>query len=175
MCLYPRLIRNPKYRKNKKNKGIIPPIQDERVTYVPIGCNICMECMKQKANNWRVRLLEDIKQYKNGKFITLTFSNENYTKLAKEIKAEGYLLDNEIATLATRRFLERWRKKYKKSIRHWLITELGKGETEHLHMHGILYEEDVYEIERIWKYGYVWKGRMKNGKLENYVNESSIN
>ena len=27
----------------------IPPIKDERVKYVPIGCQECIECRKQKA------------------------------------------------------------------------------------------------------------------------------
>jgi hypothetical protein len=31
MCLYPRLIKNRKYIKNKKNGGNIPPVKDERV------------------------------------------------------------------------------------------------------------------------------------------------
>lgn len=175
MCLFPKLIKNPKYRANKKNKGNIPHMQDERVGFVPIGCGVCMECMKKKANEWRVRLSEDIKEHKNGKFVTLTFSNESYTELAKGIKAEGYALDNAIATLAVRRFLERWRKKHKKSVRHWLITELGQTNTEHLHLHGIIYTDNVQEIEDIWKYGWVWKGHMKNGQLINYVSEKTIN
>ena len=64
MCLYPKLIKNPKYKGNKKNGGIIPPSYDERVMWVPIGCNRCMECKKQKAREWRTRLLEDIRNTK---------------------------------------------------------------------------------------------------------------
>jgi hypothetical protein len=177
MCLFPKLIKNPKYRPNRKNKGIVPDLKDHRVGYVPIGCGMCMECMAKKANNWRVRLIEDIKEHRNGKFITLTFSNESYTDLAKEIdnSIEGYELDNEIATLAVRRFLERYRKHNGKSIRHWLITELGSGETEHLHLHGILYMDDIQDLEKYWQYGYVWKGQEKNGAIINYVNERTIN
>ena len=48
MCLYPKFIDNPRYRKNKKNGGIIPAVSDERVLLVPIGCGKCMECKKQK-------------------------------------------------------------------------------------------------------------------------------
>lgn len=174
MCLYPKLIKNPKYKSNKKNGGNIPEMKDKRVEMVPIGCGECMECVKQKANNWIVRLMEDIKTYKNGKFITLTFSNESYAELAGLCKGEGYTLDNNIATLAVRRFLERWRKKYKKSIRHWLVTELGQNNTEHLHLHGIIYTDNVEEIERVWGYGFVWKGKKQNEKIINYVNEETI-
>ena len=52
---------------------------------VAIGCGVCMECMKQKANTWKVRLIEDLKEHTNGHFVTLTFSNEEYAKLQKEI------------------------------------------------------------------------------------------
>ena len=82
MCLYPQLIKNPKYKENKKNGGRIPPVLDKRVLWVPIGCGQCMECRGQKKREWQVRLQEDIKKHTNGKFITLTFSNESIAKLA---------------------------------------------------------------------------------------------
>lgn len=159
----------------KKNGGQVPAISDKRVLVVPVGCGKCMECRKQKAREWQVRLLEDVRHHKNGKFITLTFSNESIAKLASGIKGlEGYELDNEIATIAMRRFLERWRKKYKKSIRHWFITELGHNGTENIHMHGIIWTNiDLEEVKRIWKYGYVWTG--KGDEKENYVNEKTVN
>jgi len=174
MCLYPKLIKNRKYVSNKKNGGNIPPVTDQRVLLVPVGCGKCIECKKQKAREWQVRLTEEIRNDNTGKFVTLTFSNESIKELTKEINGvEGYNLDNEIATLATRRFLERWRKKYKKSIKHWLITELGGNGTENIHMHGILWTtEKAEEINKIWKYGFTWIGDRNNG---GYVNEKTIN
>jgi len=174
MCLYPKLIKNRKYISNKKNGGNIPPVTDERVLMVPVGCQKCIECKKQKARNWQVRLQEEIRHNKEGKFVTLTFSNESIKELANEIKGlDGYNLDNEIATLATRRFLERWRKKYKKSVRHWLVTELGGNGTENIHLHGIIWtNEDAKTINKIWKYGFTWVGDKNNG---GYVNEKTIN
>lgn len=177
MCLYPKLIRNKKYAMTKKNGGIIPPISDERVTMVSVGCGRCKECRKQKAREWQLRLLEDIKHHRNGKFVTLTFNNKSIANLASEIKATGYTLDNAIATLAVRRFLERWRKKYSTSVRHWLITEIGHAGTENIHLHGILWT-DVHldEVEKIWGYGHMWKGkRTPQGGLENYVTARTVN
>ena len=150
MCLYPKLVKNPKYRKNKKNGGNIPTMTDNRVAFVPVGCGMCMECMKQKANNWKTRLMEDIKVHTNGHFVTMTFSEESYNKIASEIKAEGYTLDNEVATLAVRRFLERRRKQHKKSVRHWLITELGQTNTERIHLHGIVFTDNPTDIQKHW-------------------------
>ena len=166
MCLYPRLITNPKYKANKKNGGNVPHMVDNRVGFVPIGCQNCIECLKKKGNEWRVRLQEEIKENKNGKFVTLTFSPESYKELYEISKGEGYTKDNEIATTATRRFLERWRKKNKKSVRHWLITEIGGNRYECIHLHGIIFGE-IKEIKLHWKYGYVFIG--------NYVNEKTIN
>lgn len=175
MCLFPKLIRNKKYVANKKNQGQPPIMKDGRVALVPVGCGKCVECRKKTARDWKIRLNEEVKHNENGKFVTLTFSNEEYTELAKEVQGEGYELDNRIAKLAVRRFLERWRKKYKKSVRHWLVTELGHKGTEHLHLHGIIWADDATEIEKIWKYGFVWKGKKVNNSIVNYVSERTIN
>ncbi len=173
MCLYSKIIKNKKFTANKKNGGVIPTVNDERTLYVPVGCGNCMECRKQKANGWRVRLMEEIKHKKNGIFVTLTFSNESIIEITKSIrKLSGYELDNEIATKAIRRFLERWRKKYKKSVHHWMITELGHNGTENIHLHGIIWTDiDPEEIRKLWKYGFVWLSTENKG----YVNEETIN
>ncbi|WVR22130.1 MAG: replication initiation protein [Malazfec virus 4] len=176
MCLFPQLIKNPKYKANEKNGGNIPAISDERVSYVPIGCGKCIECMKQRAMNWKIRLLEDVRVNKNGHFVTLTFSNESYYELYNEINKElkGYDIDNAIATLAVRRFLGRWRKKYKKSVRHWFVTELGHEGTENIHLHGIIWTDIEHnEIKNIWNYGFVWCGYSYQQRT--YVNEATVN
>lgn len=176
MCLYPRLIKNRKYTKTKKNGGNIPPIIDPRTTLVPIGCQQCIECRKQKAREWQVRLHEDIRHNGYAKFITLTFSNESIAQLSAETDAEGYELDNHIATRAVRLFLERWRKHYKKSLRHWLVTELGHTGTENIHLHGIIWtDKPLQKVEQIWQYGHIWKGKQENGRLVNYVNAKTVN
>lgn len=172
MCLYPRLIRNKKYTINEKNGGEIPPIKDERVKKVAIGCGKCIECRKQKANGWKVRLMEDLRVNKNAKFITLTYSDESLEKLAKGIKLEGYELDNEIARLSIRRFTENWRSKYGKTIRHWMVTEIGGKNTERLHIHGLVWtNKTIEEIDEKWIYGKVILG---NGAGKHYVNEETI-
>ena len=38
MCLYPKFMKNPKYKPNKKNGGNPPTITDKRVEYVPMSC-----------------------------------------------------------------------------------------------------------------------------------------
>lgn len=182
MCLYPKLIKNKKYTSTKKNGGVIPAINDMRVLMLPVGCGKCMECRKKKSNDWRVRLNEEIKQNKNGKFVTLTFSNDSMKLLYERLinddkinnnKLNGYDLDNKIVTKAVRLFLERWRKKYKKSVKHWFVTELGQTNTERVHIHGIIWTDVENKIiNDIWSYGYTWIGDKNTG---GYVNEKTIN
>lgn len=174
MCLYPKLIKNRKYIPNKKNGGQVPPIRDNRVLAVPVGCGKCMECLKKKAREWKTRLNEDIKEHKNGHFITLTFSNESIKELSAGMhNLKGYERDNEIAKLGVKRFLERWRKEHKKSVRHWLVTELGHQGTENIHLHGFIWtNEKAEEIKKHWKYGFIWDSTEKKNK--GYVNEETI-
>ncbi|AXH77769.1 MAG: replication initiator protein [Microviridae sp.] len=185
MCLYPRLIKNRKYTENAKNGGIIPPLMDERLLYVPVGCGRCIECRKQQARQWQVRLLEDIKTNTNGIFVTLTFSDEAIKGLIEQKPTkhwasltglDGYNLDNEIATRAVRLFLERWRKKFGKSVRHWFITEIGGHGSENIHLHGIIWtNHSVEDIQERWEYGFTYpnkkqyKGNYVNGKTVNYI------
>ena len=170
MCLYPKLIQNRKYLKNKKNGGVIPPIKDKRVLMVPVGCGKCVECKKQKARNWQVRLQEDIRVNANSKFVTYTFTEHELQKLDNEVKGlSGYDRDNEICRIAVRRYTERWRKKYGKTLRHWLVTELGHENTERVHMHGIVWTDEVKDIKEIWKYGKVWIGDYVSAKTINYI------
>lgn len=179
MCLYPKLILNRKYKANKKNKGNPPEMKDHRTKYVPVGCGKCMECKRQKAREWTVRLIEEVNNTTNGKFVTMTFSDEAIIKLEKAVIEEnptlkGYDLDNAIATQGVRWFLERWRKEYKTSVRHWLVTELGQKRTERIHIHGILWTDvNKPTVEKIWQYGNVNK-RDKNWE-KNYVSERTVN
>ncbi len=190
MCLYPRLIINKKYTSTKKNGGIIPPVNDERTKYVPVGCQKCIECRKKKAREWQVRLLEDIRTNKNGKFITLTFNDKSIKELTEDVNnyiqegnkrikykryLTGYILDNEIAKRAMRLFNERYRKHHKKALRHWLVTEIGGHGTQNIHLHGIIWTDvKLEEVEKIWKYGYMWKGKKILDKTINYVNEATV-
>lgn len=181
MCVRKRTLINKKYTATKKNGGIIPPLNDPRQKYMDVPCGQCYICKKKKAREWRMRLAEDIKANTGAKIVTLTFNTESLKELAIAAKGmTGYNLDNEICRIAVKRFRERWRKKYGRSIRHWLITELGHGTTEHVHMHGIVWPDNRYklegtlldEVEKIWKYGFVGKGKMnwQTGIMENYVN-----
>ena len=173
MCLYPKIIDNKKYKPNNKN-GFCPPAPptDPRALYVPVGCGRCIECRKQKANNWKIRLNEEIRHNNKATFVTLTFAEESLLNIKKKINKEkdhSYEVDNEIASYAVRHFTELWRKHHKKTVRHWLITELGHNGTERIHLHGLIWTEKPEEIKKIWKYGYIFLGKYVNEQTINYI------
>lgn len=171
--------------------GWAPVCPDDRLRTIMIGCGNCIECRKKEQLKWMTRLYEDIKHHKNGKFVVFTFSNDSIAKLCEEhiqrLDKEtgelvtlkigdltGYDRDNQIATRALHNFRNRWRKHYKKSPRHWMITELGHQGTENIHLHGILWVEQHFdEILARWQYGYIYP-RPEDYHKPNYVTDRSI-
>lgn len=172
MCLYPRMIKNPKYKANKKNGGIIPPITDKRLLDIQIPCGQCMDCRKAKANAWRIRIIQELKSGEPAHMVTLTLDTENLRALTTTLTGKGftygYSLDNALGKLSVKRFRERWRRKYKKSPKHWLITELGQTGTEHLHLHGIIWTAHPERIKEQWGYGFVFVGQYVSERTANY-------
>lgn len=184
MCLYTKMVKNPKYMANKKNGGVIPELKDKRQEYVPVSCGKCIECRKQKAREWQQRLGEEIKHDYTGKYITLTFEDKWLNELTttdvsigkkekqskEKLRREKRGTANSVATLAVRRFMERWRFKYGSSPKHWLITELGHEGTKRLHLHGIIFtEKSQTEIRERWMYGNIQMGYSMNMRCINYI------
>lgn len=169
MCLYPKIIKNKKYLPNKKNGGHVPYCQDERVKWVAVGCGKCIECRKMKAREWQTRLNEEIKNSENEKalFVTLTFDKEHLEELKATVK---WPVGNAIAAKGVRLFLERVRKETKKSLKHWLITEMGKNGTQRIHLHGIIWTNKSREwLQNKWHYGYIYVGDYVNIRTINYI------
>lgn len=171
MCLYPRLIRNPKYKANKKNGGVVPYAKDKRALYVAIGCGKCMECRRQKANEWRVRLNEEIRRNNNPcRFVTLTIKEE-YLKSIEETAGKDNVYGQ--AAILVRRYLERIRKRTGKSVKHWIIPELGHKGTERLHLHGLIWCETPWILKEEWATvcGHYFGGKDITAKTINYVSK----
>lgn len=190
MCLYPKKYINKKYTPTNKNGGVIPtppiighdkqgmPIYDERVLYIEIPCGQCEECRKQKTREWQVRLTEELKEWKYPYFITLTFSPKELEQLCLKSRLSEC---NALCSYAIRHMLERYRKDHKKSLRHWLITELGHKGTERIHLHGLLFSNEPLNFVRndkdeknfyswkYWKYGMIYVGNYCTLRTINYI------
>lgn len=168
MCLYPKYIKNPKYKPNKKNKGKPPICKDKRLLYVPTKCGNCIECRKEKQREWKIRLEEELRS-NFGYFITLTISQEGIKDLEEKTGLKWKENPNEIATKGLRLFLERCRKDTSKSIKHWCVTELG-GENDRIHLHGIFFGQKSAElIKKHWKYGFSFIGQYCSSRSVNYM------
>lgn len=151
MCLYTKYIKNKHYTPTKKNGGNVPECKDKRKLYVPVGCGMCIECRKKIYNNWLIRIKEEVKtNYKKSYYVTFTFSDESLLKVSEMAETTEV---NAIAAKAVRLFLERWRKKFKKSVKHFLLTELGE-EGGRIHLHGFIWSnESKKTINDLWGYG----------------------
>lgn len=168
MCLFPRYIKNKRYEKTEKNGGYPRKLRDYRKRWIAIPCGECIECKKKAANDWRIRLCEEAKS-KNEKLVivTLSFSPEALSELTTTTGLEEC---NAIATIAVRRFLERWRRSTGKSVKHWLVTELGHENSERIHLHGFLWTNKSEQfINDKWKYGNIKFGYNSGSKTLAYV------
>jgi hypothetical protein len=168
---------NPRYKPNKKNGGVAPVPIDPRLRGVVVGCKKCFECRRQKQREWSIRLAEEMRYEHNGHFVTLTFSTKSLIRLRYEVKkkrgkdVEGYNLDNAIARLALERWLDNERKQRDDGVtpRHWFVTELGSGDMEHMHIHGIVWCDEIQEMINKWSYGGTFIGDRCNGDTVGYI------
>lgn len=124
--------------------------------YIEVPCGWCHSCGKRRMFDFRVRLMYESSQWPNSVFITLTFNDENLA------------LFKDHPNKAVCRFLDRVRKYYGESVRHWICSEFGTLNGR-LHYHGILFnvpsDFDTERLQKLWKYGFVWLG---------YANDQTI-
>lgn len=171
MCYLKKKIRNPKYLPNKKNNFNPPVCTDERKRYIEIECGECPECRKKKRRDWTIRISEEIKDNRSAVFFTGTISPERMDYLQRQYDTTD---KNEIIIKECRLFFERIRKKTKKSVRHWAVTEVGE-ERGRVHVHMICFSETLTRwgltnlLWDSWTAGYKYYGKYCNSKTANYI------
>lgn len=170
MCLNPRIIENKRYKPSAANGGQAPVPTDYRLRGVEIPCGTCAECCRDLREEWKKRLNEEAlgNEVGYGYFVTLSINEEAMDEL---IEAAGSEDAEAVARVAVRRFNERWRRMYKKSVKHWMVAELGQKSTERLHLHGILWvtRDQSKEIGERWGYGNVWVEKARGEMTVAYV------
>lgn len=169
-CMHPHMILNPHWRKYSEEFENLSEFPHD--VYLLIPCGKCIHCRKRYASDWRVRIFHELYygSWKHCEFVTLTFADEYYGEF------------KDAPQRAVRLFLERYRKKYKKSVRHWFVTELGEDHGR-LHLHGILFDFEfdidpkvfkrkVYDPETRKRLGKKYGPFLYNdGSIERYVEE----
>ena len=153
-CLIPKTIVNPRYKKIAPDSHfflyhVTEGKYPKNDYYIQVGCGSCINCFKKYMSSWRFRLLHEFLNLsesvlKNSYYVTLTIENRFYTEKKPLLKK------------MVRRFLERVRSKYKKSIRHFLVTERGE-DFNRLHFHGFFIDPPcpANEFYNLWYYGFV--------------------
>lgn len=166
MCLRPNIIVNRHYLKicDSDRLRALKLYGQRPDFYIKVDCGICIECQKKRGANWRTRLLDEysyyVKRFPDNKihFCTLTYAPEYYERFK----------DN--PEKSVRLFLERYRKRYGKSFRHWICSEYGEKKGRlHLHMiaFGALF--DIEELRSLWSYGRVDMQTLKGPQGLTYV------
>ena len=166
MCLYPRILPNPKYKPNKKNGGNVPQVPDDRVKVVPIGCGKCYECRKQRRMDWVARLMYEYRHSTvKGKFVTLTYSDDALERLRERVCSTigGEVVpEYDLLNLVVSQSVKWWResvrahKNYHKiemeHPKYWLCSELGHL-NDRLHLHGFVWSDQDWIYDK-WQFGW---------------------
>ncbi len=165
-CPIPLRIINPKYKKiaNDLNEDV-SQYEGRDDYFIDVPCGKCYHCRKSTKTQWNLRLQHEYNYSSpatraNSWFVTLTFVDKY---LPSKTPTKSY-----IASLI-RKFLERVRKHYKISVRHWIVSEYG-GQTERYHLHGILFNPPfpIHKLSSLWSYGYT-SHRLLTPKRITYV------
>lgn len=166
MCLRPNIIINRRYLKvcDSDRLRALKLYSQRPDFYIKVDCGLCIECQKKRGSNWRTRLLDEYfyfsVKHPDAKihFCTLTYSPQFYD------------IYKDDPSRSVRLFLERYRKRYGKSFKHWITSEYGtkKGRL-HLHMiaFGALF--DIDELRSLWSYGRVDMQTLKGPQGLTYV------
>lgn len=158
MCLKPISIVNPYY----DPKGHTKSLEYNLPKYIQVPCGRCLDCCKQKASDWRFRVIHEVNSYPQSrcKFITLTLSDEYWDK---SVEPGVYL----------RLFFDRIRKYCGHSIKHFFVHEYGekKYSTHRLHFHGILFgcNLSASELLKLWHYGIIHVGDRCDASSASYI------
>lgn len=174
---------NPKYRKAIKLGR--PLLEYPEDFYLLVPCGKCIDCRRKRGKEWRTRLQHELMygDFRTVYFVTLTFSPQWYEKFEIELPAHAgssrRKANNDGISRSIRMFLERYRKKFGRSLRHFFVTERGERKGR-IHLHGIIFDPrfcldierskykgktidkpyDLLAINRIfseiWSYGYTY-------------------
>lgn len=166
MCLAPKIIINRHYLKITNNNRVqaLDHFGQEPDFYIKVDCGLCVECQRKRGNNWKTRLIDEYHYFldkfpdRKVHFCTLTCAPEFYSDF------------KENPNRFIRLFLERYRKRYGKSFKHWIVSEYGEKRGRlHLHMiaFGALF--DVQELRSLWSYGRVDLQTLKGPQGLTYV------
>lgn len=168
MCLKPRIIINRHYIKiaNNNKLGAVSMFGSAPDFYVKVDCGLCVECQKKRGNQWRQRLLDEyhyhLDKFPDSKVIfgTLTIANEYMHLFDTPPKMDKQM----------RLFLERYRKMFGCSFRHYITSEYGEKRGRlHFHFIGFRMLCTIQQLRTLWPFGRVDMQTLKGPQGLTYV------
>lgn len=130
-CVSPITIQNP--HKNLYN-------------YIQVPCGKCCNCKKNRANQWLVKMKEEIKQSKKqAYFVTLTYNNKSVP-----VETDPETGEIKLSTSKTdcQTFIKRLRSNLPYKIKYYMVSEFG-GKTGRPHYHAIIFGIDINDVDKI--------------------------
>lgn len=160
MCVNPRLV-----KVTSRSFGVS--------RYIDAPCGHCVECLKRRQNDWKLRIVHESSYWSKLYFFTLTYSNDSlpcrvdYADLAfPECYAEFYGTYNQCKDFASddmlirstarkddvQRFLKRLRTNYERAkgkplqMKYFICAEYGPNPngTKRPHYHGVIMTDAEY-------------------------------
>lgn len=176
MCLYFSSIENPRYKKVGTDK---PWLKN-----VTIKCGECIECRQARAREWQQRLDAELRfgDERRPYFVTLTIDDKtahdyavNYENMSAEerVSEKTYAKENDMMKDLVRKWRNRCEKNGVKK-RQWLITEHGEDNSYRIHLHGIIWTDDIEGVKKAWSYGFFDVGEIRDstiGYLVKYIHK----
>lgn len=108
-----------------------------------VKCGKCPDCLSERIDNWSFRLRQESLRATSGKFVTLTYNQENVP-----LSANGFLtLQRKDLT----DFFKRLRKAQAKGVRikYYAVGEYGT-QFDRPHYHAIIFNADENTIQKAW-------------------------
>jgi len=122
-------------------------------------CGKCPACRKFNAAEWAARLEHESGYHSLSSFITLTYSQENFSK--------------SVSKRHIQLFMKKLRKWYPQKLKYFIAAEYGP-KTHRAHYHGIIFGAslDQKTLQLIWKNGFVSVGTVRSESIRyttNYI------
>lgn len=165
-CEHPIIIRNRRfagqpYEKIVENLAIHP--EDKYREFIQVPCGKCESCLKQERNDWFVRLNREFAYCKSVGFevwfVTLTIAPRFYAQALEDPSA------------FLRRFFEKIRHSFGKSVKHAFFTEFSPTKGR-MHFHGLFFGphltfKDLHGLSR--EFGWIWAQPAKSAACIRYI------
>lgn len=129
-----------------------------------IPCGHCLGCLRDKATQWRVRLLHEhlYGNHQNCTCLTLTIAPNYYEQFQSKTGM----------ALAMRSFIDRLRyyTADRKCPKRFFVSELGE-QRGRLHFHGFIWDIRISDsdLRKAWRYGFICAKPLRSAKQLSYA------